>query len=221
MQLSMLFLSRKSAGDWSALRTQVRELEDRLAMLENVFDRIDEIDKTVNELKTTMRDCTSHLTRIAGEVTPLERKTLYPWCARDKAVKEALQKGDVLPQDTEGIKKLRAAVKPALLDNVQDRDPHAEDVDEETLQASIQKARLNNIAIARAACGAGTKRTARAAQLPDPDPHLNRERLSCNVDLAEQLTELVHLERKILVRISTMKVSCESVLKELVGAKTV
>ena len=60
---------------------------------------------------------------------------------------------------------LRAAVKPALLDNVQDRDPHAEDVDEETLQASIQKARLNNIAIARAACGAGTKRTARAAQL--------------------------------------------------------
>ena len=51
-----------------------------------------------------------------------------------------------------------------------------EDVDEETLQASIQKARLNNIAIARAACGA--KRTARAAQLPDPDPHLDRE-LSC------------------------------------------
>ena len=49
--------SRKSAGDWSALRTQVRELEDRLALLENVFDRIDEIDKTVNELKTTMRDC--------------------------------------------------------------------------------------------------------------------------------------------------------------------
>ena len=38
---------------------------------------------------------------------------------------------------------------------------------------------------------------------------------------AEQLTELVHLERKILVRISTMKVSCESVLKELVGAMTV
>ena len=36
---------------------------------------------------------------------------------------------------------------------------------------------------------------------------------------AEQLTELVHLERKILV--STMKVSCESVLKELVGALTV
>ena len=37
---------------------------------------------------------------------------------------------------------------------------------------------------------------------------------------AEQLTELVHLERKILVR--TMKVSsCESVLKELVGAMTV
>eukprot|EP00731_Ephydatia_muelleri_P028216 Em0019g1089a len=33
---------------------------------------------------------------------------------------------------------------------------------------------------------------------------------------AEQLTELVHLERKILVRISTMKVSCESVLKELI-----
>ncbi|KAL5493375.1 hypothetical protein EMCRGX_G014551 [Ephydatia muelleri] len=90
--------------------------------------------------------------------------------ARDKAVKEALQKGDVLPQDTEGIKKLRAAVKPALLDNVQDRDPHAEDVDEETLQASIQKARLNNIAIARAACGAGAKRTARMAQLPDPNP---------------------------------------------------
>ena len=109
--------------------------------------------------------------------------------ARDKAVKEALQKGDVLPQDTEGIKKLRAAVKPALLDNVQDRDPHAEDVDEETLQASIQKARLNNIAIARAACSAGTKRTARAAQLPDPDPHLNRERLSCNVDLAERSSE--------------------------------
>ena len=109
--------------------------------------------------------------------------------ARDKAVKEALQKGDVLPQDTEGIKKLRAAVKPALLDNVQDRDPHAEDVDEETLQASIQKARLNNIAIARAACGAGAKRTARAAQLPDPDPHLNRERLSCNVDLAERSSE--------------------------------
>ena len=109
--------------------------------------------------------------------------------ARDKAVKEPFQKGDVLPQDTEGIKKLRAAVKPALLDNVQDRDPHAEDVDEETLQASIQKARLNNIAIARAACGAGTKRTARAAQLPDPDPHLNRERLSCNVDLAERSSE--------------------------------
>ena len=38
---------------------------------------------------------------------------------------------------------------------------------------------------------------------------------------AEQLTELVHLERKILVRISTMKVSCESVLKDLVGAMTV
>ena len=38
---------------------------------------------------------------------------------------------------------------------------------------------------------------------------------------AEQLTELVHLERKILVRISTMKVSCKSVLKELVGAMTV
>ena len=38
---------------------------------------------------------------------------------------------------------------------------------------------------------------------------------------AEQLTELVHLERKILVRISTMKVSCESVLKELVWAMTV
>ena len=38
---------------------------------------------------------------------------------------------------------------------------------------------------------------------------------------AEQLTELVHLEWKILVRISTMKVSCESVLKELVGAMTV
>ena len=38
---------------------------------------------------------------------------------------------------------------------------------------------------------------------------------------AEQLTELVHLERKILVRISTMKVSCESVLKKLVGAMTV
>ena len=36
---------------------------------------------------------------------------------------------------------------------------------------------------------------------------------------AEQLTELVHLER--VVRISTMKVSCESVLKELVGAMTV
>ena len=53
--------SRKSAGDWSALRTQVRELEDRLALLENVFDRIDEIDKTVNELKTTMRDCTCKL----------------------------------------------------------------------------------------------------------------------------------------------------------------
>ena len=51
--------SRKSAGDWSALRTQVRELEDRLALLENVFDRIDEIDTTVNELKTTIRDCTS------------------------------------------------------------------------------------------------------------------------------------------------------------------
>ena len=49
-------------------------------------------------------------------------------------------------------KQLRAAVKPAcaLLDNVQDRDPHAEDVDEETLQVSIQKARLNNIAVA---CG--------------------------------------------------------------------
>ncbi|KAL5463740.1 hypothetical protein EMCRGX_G032667 [Ephydatia muelleri] len=31
-------------------------MEDRLALLENVFDRIDEIDKTVNELKTTMRD---------------------------------------------------------------------------------------------------------------------------------------------------------------------
>ena len=53
--------SRKSAGDWSALRTQVRELEDRLALLENVFDRIDEIDKTVNELKTTMMDCTCKL----------------------------------------------------------------------------------------------------------------------------------------------------------------
>ena len=38
---------------------------------------------------------------------------------------------------------------------------------------------------------------------------------------AEQLTELVHLERKILVRISTMQVSCESVLKELVGVMTV
>ena len=38
---------------------------------------------------------------------------------------------------------------------------------------------------------------------------------------AEQLTELVHWKRKILVRISTMKVSCESVLKELVGAMTV
>ena len=38
---------------------------------------------------------------------------------------------------------------------------------------------------------------------------------------AEQLTELVHLERKILVRISTMKVSCKSVLKDLVGAMTV
>ena len=53
--------SRKPAGDWSALRTQVRELEDRLALLENVVDRIDEIDKTVNELKTTMRDCTCKL----------------------------------------------------------------------------------------------------------------------------------------------------------------
>ena len=33
-----------------------RELEDRLTLLDNVFDRIDEIDKTVNELKTTMGD---------------------------------------------------------------------------------------------------------------------------------------------------------------------
>ena len=76
---------------------------------------------------------------------------------------------------------------PALLDNnVQDRDPHAQDVDEETSQASIQNARLSNSAIARAACGA--KRAARAAQLTDPDPHLNRE-LSCNVDLAERSSE--------------------------------
>ena len=76
---------------------------------------------------------------------------------------------------------------PALLDNVQDRDPpHAEDVDEEILQASIQKARQNSIAIARIACGA--KRAARAAQLPDPDPHLIRE-LSCNEDLAERSSE--------------------------------
>ena len=39
-----------------------------------------------------------------------------------------------------------------------------------------------------AVCGA--KRTARAAQLPDPDPHLNRE-LSCiyNMDLAERSSE--------------------------------
>ena len=52
---------RKSARDWSALRTQVRELEDRLTLLKNIFDRIDEIDKTVNELKSTMRDCTCKL----------------------------------------------------------------------------------------------------------------------------------------------------------------
>ena len=67
---------------------------------------------------------------------------------------------------------------PALLDNVQDSDSHAEDVDEEILQASIQKVRQNNIAIARAACGA--KRAA----------HLNRE-LSCNEDLAERSSEAV------------------------------
>ena len=52
--------SQKSAGDWSALRMQVRELEDRLTLLDNVFDRI-EINKTMNELKTTMRDCTCKL----------------------------------------------------------------------------------------------------------------------------------------------------------------
>ena len=70
---------------------------------------------------------------------------------------------------------MKAAVKPVLLDNVQDLDliaASAEDVDEETLEASIQKARLSSIAIALVACGA--KRTARAIQpLPNPDPHLS------------------------------------------------
>ena len=46
--------------------------------------------------------------------------------------------------------------------------------------------RYDNITIARPACG--TKRTARAAQLTDPDPHLYCE-LSCNVDLAEPFSE--------------------------------
>ena len=70
---------------------------------------------------------------------------------------------------------MKAAVKPVLLDNVQDLDltaASAEDVDEETLEASIQKARLSSTAIALVACGA--KRTARAIQpLPNPDPHLS------------------------------------------------
>ena len=64
------------------------------------------------------------------------------------------------------------------------------------LQVSIHKVRLNNIANrTRCVSVVQLKRAARAAQLPDPDPHLNRE-LSCNVDLAERFSEGVSDDSK-------------------------